>query len=69
MADVIAIPKPKTTAVSWPWHLRHLQHGEVSGARCKFCGRDVAKPVGDHFAICVYCALDRGVIPVEDKPI
>ena len=65
---VVQMLKPKTTGVAWPWRLRHTQERDTVPSRCKFCERDAAKPREDDLAVCIYCALDRGFVPVEDKP-
>ena len=68
VADIIDMPRPKTTGVSWPWHLRHTQDPETGPAQCKFCERDVAKPRESDLAVCIYCALDRKIIIAVDQP-
>ena len=57
-----------TIAVCWPWRLRHCgEAAHTQGAKCIYCGRDVAAP-DRRRAMCIYCALDRGVIPAVDEP-
>ncbi len=54
----------------FPWHLRHMDGGQY-GAICCFCQRDVGVPGkarGQRVA-CIYCGLDRGLIPVDDAPL
>lgn len=54
------------------WHVRNAFAGEIHGARCCYCGREVATTAaakGKHVA-CIYCGLDSGEIPaVEIEPI
>jgi hypothetical protein len=55
------------------WAHRHVPDGEPHpiGANCRACGRDVAlrRVHCGREAICVYCALDRGLLePIEIEP-
>lgn len=62
------------TVVCAPWHLR----GDLPscagdgkhplGARCHKCAREVALPrsMAAETPICLYCALDEGIIPCEE---
>ncbi|WP_340109478.1 hypothetical protein [Pikeienuella sp. HZG-20] len=55
--------------IAWAWDLRDLgPQGYDTGARCIYCARDVAAPARRR-AVCLYCALDRGLTPAEDAPI
>lgn len=53
-----------------PWHARDWTSGEVHGARCCYCSREVAAPAeakGKHVA-CIYCGMDRDEIPAVEIP-
>ena len=54
-----------------PWEVRHIARYPVFGDVCAFCTRDVAAPTERRFAlkVCIYCALDRGLIPAIDAPL
>ncbi len=53
----------------WPWHLWWLVEGpHPRGDRCRRCLRDVAVPQdATGRPICIYCALDLGLIPAEEQ--
>lgn len=59
--------------VCWSWRLRDcadLPEHPVGGT-CNRCSRDVAVPrdAGTREPVCLYCALDAGIIPeVEIAP-
>lgn len=55
----------------WPWRLRETEGEYPIGATCADCGRDVALPreLNGRDAVCIYCALDSGLVPaVEIEP-
>lgn len=66
---------PKAVVVCAPWHLRGFGEpcaddgNHPKGGQCTDCGRDIAVP---HSAagepICLYCGMERGIVPIEDKP-
>jgi hypothetical protein len=55
----------------WPWHLADLTGEPTFGATCQDCGRDVAQPrlAAGERPVCCYCAMDKGLIPAEDRPV
>lgn len=58
-------------APCWPWSLRHLGEEPATGATCRTCRRDVALPTArsGEVAICIYCALDSGLLEAEETPL
>jgi hypothetical protein len=61
----------KAQTPCWPWHLRERTAEHPAGSQCARCHRDIAvpRPLQGYEAICVYCALDIGVLPlVEIEP-
>jgi hypothetical protein len=54
------------------WRLRIVPDGEPHpiGANCIGCGRDLAlrRHYAKREAICLYCAMDRGIIPLVELP-
>ncbi len=70
MTGKLSILPPSPVHCCMPWHARWME-GEVYGAMCCFCDRSIAAPgwtKGKHVA-CIYCGLDRGLIPAIDVPI
>ncbi len=57
-----------TPVVCMPWHLRGSEDEPVQGATCRYCSREVAVPVSQaqRIAACIYCGLDRGLVPAEE---
>jgi hypothetical protein len=57
-------------AVCWPSHLWFCGATPTAGADCYACCRPVAVPLGRRkvLAICLYCALDRGLVEPVDSP-
>lgn len=57
--------------VCWPWHLRGLGEEPVVGALCRTCRRDVALPksMARDVPICLYCALDDGLVEAVETPL
>jgi hypothetical protein len=56
--------------IAWPWRLRELgPEGRVKGGNCIVCRRDVAVTDLTCRPICIYCGMDRGIVPLEDRPI
>lgn len=55
----------------WPWGLGWLAKQEVQYATCRTCERDVAQPKAraKEVPVCLYCALDSGLLPLEDYPL
>lgn len=55
----------------WPWSLRFLSEQPAVGEQCRECGRDVARPEAKagEVPVCIYCALDSGLLPLEDEPL
>mgnify|MGYP007071576222 CR=1 FL=1 len=66
----IVAPEP---VVCWAWHLRDLLGLPESprGGQCDTCRRDVAVPrwAGTRRPVCIYCAMDEGLIQPIDEPI
>ena len=55
--------------VAWPWHLRTLaKKDQQHGGQCCHCRREIAI-AKDERGICLYCAMDRGLIPLIDEPL
>lgn len=55
--------------VAWPWHLRNLDASRpTKGSNCIHCKEDVAVTDLNTRPICIYCAMDRGLVAVEDVP-
>ena len=54
----------------FPWHLRICFDVPVRAAFCRSCQLDVALPVDRERdrPICIYCAMDSGLIPAVDVP-
>lgn len=53
--------------IVWPWRLRHCGPDENTyGGNCMHCNRDVATKKHVR-CLCIYCAIDRGMI-AEDVP-
>lgn len=66
--------QPSATVVSlkpvicWPWHIRLLgPDNYIHGANCTYCGRDVAAPPGIRLLICLYCGMERGLVPLVER--
>lgn len=57
--------------VAPPWHLRDQEPPDVIGLNCTGCTRDIAVPLDSTAMryICIYCANDRGLSPIEETPI
>lgn len=58
--------------VCWPWRLWWLapNDGHPRGGRCCRCEREVAVPrSATRDGICIYCALDVGLIDGIDAPL
>jgi hypothetical protein len=55
----------------WPWGLSWLDGKPVRFATCRTCKRDVAQPeaAARDVPICLYCALDSGLLPAIDIPL
>jgi hypothetical protein len=49
------------------WHARAGLH-RFYGATCCFCERDVAAPEANKTVACIYCGLDRGLVPAIEVP-
>lgn len=69
---VLALAPPQVRAC-WLWHLRFMdkQLGDrhPRGMECRTCNADVAGPAdGRWVAVCIYCAMDQGIVPLEDVP-
>jgi hypothetical protein len=64
MSEPISI----SPVVCQTWGLRGFIEGPVTGGQCNRCSRDVAVPgsVGRRRPVCVYCALDIGLVPAID---
>lgn len=64
----LAIVEPKPVAFCAAWHARGFEHGPVHGGTCCWCGRDVAAPSSAQgkTVACIYCGMDRGLIPIEE---
>ena len=59
---ISAFPAP---IVCWPWHLRLEGPADYSaGMECTDCRRDVAAPKNARRPICLYCAMERGLVPL-----
>lgn len=66
MGDVVMLA-PLKTEVCPAWHLRDRPPHPVGG-QCRLCRRDVAMPPTRRVSpICLYCALDTGVIPEQER--
>ena len=66
--EMTVIPFPPLS-VCWPWHLRRIRTSDnYTGAKCAYCRRWCATPRGAR-PVCIYCAMDRQMIPAEDSPI
>lgn len=57
--------------VCWPAHLAFIWEQPTQGADCQDCGAVVAQPVAaaKERPVCLYCAIERGLIPAEDTPL
>jgi len=55
----------------WPWGLGWIDHAPLQYATCRTCERDVAQPVANakDVPVCIYCALDSGLLPLEERPL
>lgn len=66
---MLRLLSPSPFCCCMPWHARDWNCDEpMHGAVCCFCGRSVAAPAearGKTVA-CVYCGLDRGLIPKQE---
>lgn len=63
---------PAEPVVCWPWHVaRAVFDQPLKGGQCEPCGRDVAVPANAGFKppMCVYCAMDLGLVDLEDRPL
>lgn len=51
-----------------PWHCRTWVMEPVRGDRCTYCRRDIAVPVRAKARLlaCIYCGMDRGLIPISE---
>ena len=71
MTSAIRILDPMPLRCCMPWRLRNSAKGEIHGARCCFCDREVAatKDEKGKTVACIYCGLERGFLPaVEIEP-
>ena len=55
----------------WPWGLGWLTNAAVQYATCRTCQRDVAQPKerAKEVPVCLYCALESGLLPEIDLPL
>jgi len=55
----------------WPWSLGWIDREAVHYATCRTCQRDVAQPkeAAKLVPVCLYCALESGLLPLEDSPL
>lgn len=65
-------PAPPPTACM-PWHARNCHGGgrPDRGGECRWCKREIAIPDDTpprSTTVCIYCAMDRGVIPAIEIP-
>jgi hypothetical protein len=71
MGSVVGLVRPKPV-VCWPWHLHFLadQAGHPIGGSYTACQQDVAVPRDQSpaGAICLYCAMDQGLVEAVDRP-
>lgn len=62
---------PKELAVCAAWHARGFENEPIRGDDCRECSRAVAVPISAQRRepVCLYCALDLGIIAaVEREP-
>ena len=45
-----------------------VKTGRQRGGTCIDCGRDVAI-AGPCRPVCIYCGMERGLVPLDDQPI
>lgn len=57
-------------AACFPWRLRTCTEEPTRAAVCGSCGLDVALPIARERErpVCIYCAMDSGLIPAVDVP-
>lgn len=63
---------PPEPIVCWPWSTARLVFdGPFRGGACDRCARPVAlsPSAGHRLPVCIYCAMDEGLIALEDKPL
>lgn len=61
---IIAFPEP---TVCWPWHLKFCGPSDRNHGRpCFVCGKEVATPRICQRPICLYCGMDRGIVPLVE---
>ncbi len=59
-----AFPEP---VVCWPWHLRFQGPDHyATGKNCFVCNQDVAALKDAARPICLYCGMERGIVPLEE---
>ena len=67
-------PSEQTTPTAFPaltaclpWHLRFLSPASYQhGGECGFCKREIAAPKGARRPSCLYCAMERGAVTMDD---
>lgn len=55
----------------WPWELAWLDGRNAQYATCRTCERDVAQPKANarEVPVCLYCAMDSGLVEPVDVPL
>ena len=70
MASLSIVP-PSPATFGPAWHARAEDPPAIAPARCCFCDRDIAVKTSEaHLtAACIYCGIDRGLLPAIDEPL
>lgn len=65
---MLALVQPSPASICMPWHGRGFEKELTHGGRCCFCEREIAVPESarGRTAACIYCGMDRGLVPVVE---